>query len=121
MQETLGSWIDLILGWMDAIPIEGWAIIAGVFTGMVVTQWIKRTFPIHIIFPLMAPAIQKMYIRIASLVFAFLPTYFIWPGENAVWAGIAVGFGTPTIYRVGSFFVYKKWPELRERFSGTQT
>lgn len=120
MLETIDRWIIAITNWMAIIPVKGWAVIAGVFIGMVVTQWLKRTFPIHIICPNMSPAMHKMWIRIAALVFAAAPTYYIWPGSNAIWAAIAVGFGTPSVYRIGTFFVYNKWPHLRERFSGTE-
>ena len=119
MLETIDQWITAIASWMAIIPVQGWAILAGLFIGSVSTQWLKRTFPVGILFPNLKEVHQKMYIRISALLFSFLPTYYIWPDDRyRLWAAIAIGFGTPTVYRVGSFFVYKKWPDLRTRFSG---
>ncbi len=119
MVDTINEWIVAIVRWMEIIPIQGWAVLVGVFIGGMFTQWLKRTFPLKVLFPLLPPAICKMWIRLSALIFAALPTYFIWPDDNAIWAAMAVGFATPTIYRLGSVLVYNKWPHLRERFSGT--
>lgn len=118
--ETLNSWITNVVGWIDMIPITGWAMIAGLVIGSFSTQWIKRTFPIAILMPTMALATQKMIIRITAFIFSFCPTFFIWPDKNAVWAALAVGFCTPTVYKITSFCVYKKWPDLRARLSGVE-
>ena len=121
MADSINQWIETILNWLEVIPIQGWAILAGIFIGSVATQWIKRTFPVGILFPNLNPGIRVMVIRISAFILSFLPTYYIWPEDNIrLWAALAVGFGTPTVYRVGSFFAYKKWPDLEARFSGTE-
>ena len=120
---TIDSWITTIVGWFEIIPVQMWAVGGGLFIGFAVTQWVKRSFPIGVLFPSLTEVKQKMVIRVFALLCTALPTYFIWPdnGEagNALWAAIAVGFGSPIIYKVISFMIYKKWPDLRERFTGT--
>lgn len=120
MLETVNNWVVTVVGWFAIIPIQAWAIFAGLFIGMAVTQWIKRNFPIKVLFPSLAKAYQVFIIRFTGLVFSFLPTYFIWPDDGIrLWAAIATGFGAPMVYRMLSFFVYKKWPGLEARLSGT--
>jgi len=122
MLETIDQWIKAIAGWLDIIPVQGWAILAGIFIGSMVTQWVKRNFPIKVLFPKCSVVWQKFSIRLLALVCSFAPTYFIWPDDKfRVWAAIAVGFGTPTVYRAFSFFLYRRWPDLRDRLSGTGT
>ncbi len=121
MLETLDLWLNKAIEWYEAIPIQGWAIIAGLLIGGVVTQWVKRNFPLKVMFPNLTEAKQKLSIRTLALFASALPTFFIWPDDGyAIWAAIAVGFGTPTFYKVSSFFVYKKFPDLKDRFTGTQ-
>jgi hypothetical protein len=121
MIDTISTWIAAVVEWMDAIPITVWALIVGLVIGGAATQWVKMTFPVGILFPKMPPAMQIMYIRLIAFVLSFVPTFFIWPGENAVWAATAVGFSSPTIYKILSVFIFKRWPELGERLSGTST
>lgn len=117
--ETLDNWITTAISWIDTIPVTGWAIIAGLLIGSMSTQWLKRTFPLAILAPNMSLAKRKMSLRILALVFSFCPTYFIWPDNNAIWAALAVGFSTPAVYKMVLFVVYKKWPDLRTRLTGT--
>ncbi len=123
MQQTIDGWINSAVAWYALIPAEAWAIVVGLFIGLAVTQWVKRNFPIKAFFPGLSHIKQKLYIRLLSLVCTAVPTYFIWPkngeADNPVWAAIAVGFGAPIIYKVVSFFLYKKWPDLKVRFTGT--
>lgn len=123
MIETISEWLAAILSWMEIIPAEGWAVMVGLFIGFAITQWIKRNFPIKAMFPKLTEAGQKRSIRLLALVTTAIPTFFIWPSngeaDNALWAAIAVGFGAPIFYKVISFVVYKKWPDLRAKFSGT--
>lgn len=122
MLETIDSWVVAIVGWFEIIPVQGWAILAGLFIGAMVTQWIKRNVPIKILFPKMSIQVARLCIRSLALVASFTPTYFIWPADQyRFWAALAVGFGTPFVYRVCTFFCYKKWPTLEARFSGTGT
>ncbi len=120
MTEAIGNWITAILTWMEVIPIEGWAILAGIFIGTVATQWLKRTFPLNVLFPKAPKHVLVLGIRITAFLFSFLPTFFIWPGQHAIWAALAVGFASPSIYRIGSYLVYQRWPHLAARFSGTE-
>jgi hypothetical protein len=120
MLETVDQWVTTIVGWFDIIPIQAWAILAGLFIGMVVTQWIKRNFPVKALFPSLTHEQQVLCIRVLGLVFSFLPTYFIWPDDSIrLWAAIGTGFGAPVVYRLLSFFAYKRWPDLEQRLSGT--
>lgn len=118
--ETINNMIASVVAWTDAIPIQGWAIIAGILIGSMSTQWIKRTFPLAILAPKMSAAKQKMHIRMIAFVFSFGPTYFLWPDKNAIFAALAVGFSTPTVYKIITVLVYKKWPSLRARLSGSE-
>jgi len=121
--ETLDGWIQAAVRWFEIIPAEAWAVIGGLFIGFAITQWVKRNFPMKSLFPSLAEVSQKRAIRLLALVCTALPTYFIWPdggpADNPLWAALAVGFGAPIFYKLISFFLYKKWPTLRERFSGT--
>lgn len=123
MLETVDQYLQTILGWFNIIPIEMWAVMAGLFIGGVVTQWVKRNFPMKILFPSLSKAKQVMCIRVLALLASFLPTYFIWPSNGGLrlWAAIAVGFGSPMVYRIATFFAYKKWPDLEARLSGTNS
>lgn len=121
--DTIDGWITSVVRWFDIVPVELWAICGGLFIGFAVTQWVKRNFPIGVLFPSLTEVKQKMAIRILALFTTAIPTYFIWPNDgpadNPLWAAIAVGFGAPIIYKVISFMLYKKWPTLKERFTGT--
>lgn len=120
MRESINEWLTAILGWVEVIPVEGWAVLLGMFIGSMFTQWVKRNFPIAILFPKTNPAFHRLAIRLLALVASFAPTYAIWPdNQYRFWAALAVGFGTPFVYRVLTFFAYKKWPQLESRFSGT--
>jgi len=120
--DTIDGWITSIVRWFEIIPVQVWAVMGGLFIGFAITQWIKRNFTIGVMFPSLTEVKQKLAIRLLALSTTAIPTYFIWPdnGEtvNALWAAIAVGFGSPIIYKVISFMVYKKWPALQERFTG---
>ena len=119
MLETIDQWITTALGWYESVPIEAWAIVAGLLIGGAVTQWIKLNFPLKILFPKLSAPKQRLSIRTIALFAGGLPTFFIWPDSNAIWAALAVGFGTPSFYKLVSFFVYKKFPALKDRFKGT--
>ncbi len=124
MLETIDNWINTAGGWLDIIPIEAWAVVGGLFIGFAITQWIKRNFPIKALLPNLSAVKHKFAIRLLALVCTALPTFFIWPSDgaqadNRYWAAIAVGFGAPIFYKVFSFFLYKKWPDLKGRMSGT--
>lgn len=120
MTEAIGKWIASILEWAQALPPQAWAILLGILFGGVVTQWLKRTFPLAILFPKLQKHWQVMWIRSFALVCSFIPAYIIWPDDQyELWAALAIGFSTPSIYRIGSYFVYRKWPDLEARWSGT--
>jgi len=121
MIEAIGQWLSSILEWAAAIPQQGWAILFGILFGGVITQWIKRTLPIVYMFPSWSKTRQVAVIRTAAFFFSAVPTYIIWPDDMyELWAACAVGFTTPTLYRMGSFFLWRKWPELEKRWSGTE-
>lgn len=121
MTETITRWLENILAWAAIIPQEGWAIIIGVILGSAATQWLKRTFPASMLFPTMSKQFHVMWIRVSALFFASVPTYIIWPDNlYEFWAAAVVGFVTPAIYRLCTFMVYKRWPELEDRWSGTE-
>lgn len=117
MIETIGQWVDAILQWIYMVPREVWAVFIGLTVGGAGTQWLKRTFPATVLFQSKEMAV--MYLRIIAFVLSFLPTYFVWDGKHAVWVAAAVGFTTPALYKASTFFLYKKFPELKERLSGT--
>lgn len=120
MTEAIGNWISSILEWAQALPPQAWAILLGILFGGVVTQWLKRTFPPAIMFPNLDKHSQVAGIRITAFVCSFVPAYIIWPDDvYELWAPLAIGFSTPSIYRIASYFVYKKWPDLEARWSGT--
>ena len=121
MTQVIGEWLAAILAWAAAIPVQGWAILLGLLGGGVVTQWLKRTVPMSVLFPSWPKQAHVALLRVSALVFAFIPTYMLWPADQyQVWAALAVGFTTPTVYRVISFFVYKRWPQMEARWSGTK-
>jgi len=117
--EMINNWIVAVLGWFALIPQQGWAILLGLGLSGAITQWIKRTFPLNLIFPGKKEVVYKSAIRVFSLVLGFVPTYFLWPDDvYKFWAALAVGFGTPTFYKVLTFFIYRKWPQLKLKLSG---
>ncbi len=121
MTEVIGQWLSAVLIWAAAIPVQGWAILLGILLGGVVTQWVKRTIPVALLFPNWSAQMHVVFIRVLALVSAFIPAYIIWPDDQyELWAALAVGFTTPSIYRIASFFAYKRWPELSTKWSGTK-
>jgi hypothetical protein len=121
MIESIGQWIVAVIGWAQQIPDQGWAILLGILFGGIVTQWLKRTLPVKVMFPNWPEHWYVMSLRIVALVAAFIPAYIIWPDDQyEIWAALAIGFATPSIYRILTFFVYKKWPGLEARWSGTE-
>lgn len=121
MIESIGQWIVAIMAWAQQIPDQGWALILGVLFGGVVTQWLKRTIPVKVLFPNWEDHWHVVFLRVTALVSGAVPAYIIWPDDKwEIWAALAIGFTTPTLYRIGTFFVYKKWPGLEARWSGTE-
>lgn len=119
MIDSIQAWLDAVLRWTAAIPETGWAVLAGLFIGGMLTQWIKRSVPVGELLPGLSKGMQVFYVRILALVFSFLPTFFLWPDENAVWVALAVGVTTPTVYRVCTLALYRRWPHLERTMSGT--
>ena len=121
MTEAIGQWLTAILEWAAAIPVQGWAILFGILFGGIITQWLKRTIPVAVLFPRWPKQMQVIFIRCTALVSAFIPTYIIWPDDQyELWAALAVGFTTPSIYRIISYLAYRRWPDLAVRWSGTE-
>lgn len=121
MIETIGKWLSAIMEWASIIPQQGWAILIGIILGGAITQWLKRTFPVGVLFPHLQKEKHVVIIRTIALLCAAVPTYIIWPDDQyEIWAALVIGFATPSIYRALTFFVYKKWPELEVRWSGTK-
>jgi len=121
MTEVISKWLASVLEWAEALPVQGWAILLGLLFGFVVTQWVKRTIPMSVLFPDMPKQGHVVILRALALVSAFIPTYILWPPDQyEIWAALAVGFTSPTVYRLISFFTYKKWPALEARWSGTE-
>ncbi len=117
--ETINGWFLGILNWIALMPQQGWAVLLGLGLSGGITQWMKRTFPLHLIFPGQTELVYKSSIRCASLILGFIPTYFVWPDDVfRFWAALAVGFGTPTFYKMLTFFMYRKWPQLEQKLSG---
>lgn len=121
MIETIGNWFTALMEWASAMPPQGWAVLLGILLGGAVTQWVKRTFPLSVMFPGLAKQWQVSIIRILAFCSGFIATYILWPDdEYELWASLIVGFATPTVYRVLSYFIFKKWPGMEDRWSGTK-
>lgn len=118
--ETITKWINSLVMWLDTLPPGVLAILAGLVIGGLSTQWLKRTFPFTVIFGI-RPQTAVMMIRIVGFAFSALPTYFLWDGPpvGRLWASVFVGFATPTVYKVATFFIYRAYPKLEQRLSGT--
>ncbi len=122
MIETITNWLNAVFGWAASIPQPGWAILLGFLFGVFLTQWIKKTFPIETLFPGKSKTVYVTIIRIYALLAAMVPTYLLWPVEDIYrpYAALAVGVMTPIVYKTGTHFIYKKWPDLEDRWSGTE-
>jgi len=121
MIDTITAWFNAVMEWVGALPVQGWAILIGILLGGAVTQWLKRTIPIAILWPSLTKPMQVMVLRCIALVCAFIPTYILWPDDQyEVWAAVSVGFATPVIYRVATVFLYKRFPLLKAKLSGTE-
>lgn len=118
MIEKVNEYLDSIVEWMEKVPPEALAIAMGILIGSAATQWIKRTFPPHVLF-----GIKQSYavtlLRIVAFVLSALPTFYMWPEtrQHGIWVALFVGFATPAIYKIATFFLYKKFPKLEERMS----
>lgn len=130
MIDTITQWINALVLWLDTIPPGVLAILTGIVIGGLSTQWLKRTFPPTVLLGL-DEGTAVMVLRILAFVFSAVPTYYMWPtappasvigpdhSDKAIWAALFVGFATPTIYKIATFLLYKRFPKLEERLSGT--
>jgi len=120
MIETITAWFNAALAWAEKMPPEGWAILMGLLIGGAATQWLKRTFPVQVFFPGKSSKFYSTIIRLVAFVCAFIPTYALMPdNEYEIHVAFAVGFACPSFYKGLSFFLYKKWPAMEKRISGT--
>ena len=122
MIDTINTWFEAILGWFAAVPQPAWAVLVGLFIGGALTQWLKRTFPLSILLPNSSKGFRISVIRVLAFVLAVVPAYILWPADDIyrVWAALAVGVSAPSTYKLVTFLVYKKWPQLEKVWSGTE-
>lgn len=125
MIDYISNLLSTVVLWAETTPPWAVAMLSGVLIGSLSTQWIKRTFPVTVVLNCSAET-AVIILRSMAFLFSALPTYFLWPESSAsffrggaFWAALFIGFATPTLYKLFTFFLYRRFPQLEERLSGT--
>jgi hypothetical protein len=119
--EMIDNIIQTAVGWFAIIPVQVWSILLGLVLSLLLTQFVKRVFPIaEWCNARKSERVYRLVLRSIAFFSASIATFATWPAGSAfrIYVAIAVGLATPIFYQVGTAIAYRVWANLEARLSG---